>query len=443
MREVQVGAIALAIFLAVVVASHDSVRSMILGMATGSVNVTIVPLLDVIMTLSLSNQTIVLGDTENFTVSVSNPGSAVSAPTQVKVTIYTFNGTDLHQEAVYSDSLIDYYPGILNKKFSAKYVPTAGGIYFVKANMSFADVEVFVWDVFVVYTTSSGGGSGSGTGTSNGTSGSSGGGGGSGPSASEPEPTVIVQIPSMDLDYPKAVKVEQGDSTVFAIDVGNSGTAYLHRLRVFVSSTSLLEYDVNPKQVSVLGPAYDYLQQHNTTFLISVSAAEDTPPGSYLMDFRVVSDQIDSVGKVTVTVLPGGALSVDDIRQRILSYGVIISDIERQMLAANRRGIDVSQVNGSLRGAISDLDEARALFERGEYGGARDGLDKVKKNLERATLQLATAEFFVYEPVDVPWLYIAAAALIAAGVGLRKYLQMRAKRRPRLIRDTPLEKAEE
>jgi len=424
MHEAKAGVIALAVFLALVFATSDSAGFMASGLAQeSSVNDTADPVVNMTLGLILSNQTIVIGDTENMTVSVHNAGNTMSSPTQAKIIVYLFNGTDLLQEALYTDNIIDYYPN-LSRNYSVNFVPEDTGIYFVKSNISFDSVEFLVWNAFIVSELPST--------TSDADS-----------DPSLPAPTVIIQVPRMDLQYPRDVRVEQGDSAVFAVDVGNSGTAYLHSLKVFISSSNLLEFDVNPKQVKLISPSHDYLQSSNTSFLVSVGVPEDTPPGNYPLDFRIVSDQIDSVGKVTVTVLPGGAFSIDDIEQRMLNYGVIISDVEHRMLAAGRRGIEVSQPNGSLNGAISGLEAVRILFGQGKYGEARDGLDTVKRNLERATLQLATAEFFAPEPVSIPWAYVGTAALIASGVGLFQYMKWKSRRRPRLIRDTPQEKREE
>jgi len=437
MREVKVALLSFLFFLSFAAVTQEHVRSVILGMASGELNVTIAPVNIIILSIDLSNQTLVLGDTENITVHISNPGSLVAPPTQIKLIVYLFNGTDLLQRAFYSDSLTDYYPGI-RKKFSATFVPAEGGIYFTKANITYGPTTFETWNAFVVFTQSnetSGTPSTTGSGSVTG-----GGGGGGGVVANRTVRETIVQVPAMNISYPKELKVEQGDSALLAINVANSGTAYLHNLRAFLSASYLFEFEVNPKLVSKISPTYDYLGSPNTTFLVSVKVPDDVPPGNYPLSFRILSDQISSAGELTVQVLPRGALSIDDIRQRILSYGVIILDIEQQMLSARERGVEVGQANESLMGAKLDLEEAKRLFNEGKFGEARDGLDRVKRSLERATLQLASADFFVYRPAVVPYMYILLASAVAAGVAYYVYHRWKSKRRPRLIRNVEIEK---
>jgi hypothetical protein len=442
MREAKVGILSFFIFLLLAVTTQEHVRSLILGMVTGEFNVTIAPVNMIFINIFLSNQTLVLGDVENITVYTYNTGSVVADPTQTKLTVYLFNGTELLQRAFYSDSITNYYPGI-KKQFSTTFVPTEGGIYFVKSNISYGLSVFETWNAFVVFTvsneTSSGitapSGAGSGTG--------GGGGGGGGVGANRTVNEIIVQVPKMNISYPKIVRVGQGDSTIFAINVMNTGTAYLHNLRAFLSASYLFEFEVNPKQVNKIGPVYDYLSSQNTTFLVSVKAPDDVPPGKYPFTFRIISDQLSSSGELVIEVLPRGALNIDDIRQRLLSYSIIILDIEHQMLSAQERGVDVSQANESLSGAKTELEEARKLLNEGRFEEARYGLDKVKKNLERATLQLASADFFVYKPASIPYLYIAAASVAVAGTAYYIYYRWKSKRRPRLIRGIEVEKSED
>lgn len=440
MREVKVGLLSFLFFISFAAATQEHVRSLVLGMATGELNVTVASVNMIGINIALLNQTFLLGGIENITVYTYNTGSVIADPTQTKLTVYLFNGTELLQRAFYSDSIINYYPGI-KRQFSATFVPTEGGIYFTKANITYGSTTFETWNAFVVFTESNETSNATSS-TGSGTGGGGGGGGGGGAGANRTVRETIVQVPQMNVSYPKTVRVEQGDSTLIAINVANSGTAYLHNLRAFLSASYLFEFEVNPKLVGKISPSYDYLGSPNTTFLVSVKAPDDVPPGEYPFAFRIISDQLSSAGELTIEVLPRGALSIDDIRQRILSYGIIILDIEQQMLSAQERGIDIAQVNESLSGAKLDLEEARRLLNEGKFGEAREGLDKVRRSLERATLQLASADFFVYRPAAIPYLYIALASAAAAGAAYYTYRRWKSKRRPRLIRGTEIEKSE-
>ena len=65
-------------------------------------------------------------------------------------------------------------------------------------------------------------------------------------------PPTVVGTPKINITYPAQVEVAQQDSILFAINVENNGDVDLNNLRMFISTSSFLEVDINPLQIGVL-----------------------------------------------------------------------------------------------------------------------------------------------------------------------------------------------
>jgi len=70
-----------------------------------------------------------------------------------------------------------------------------------------------------------------------------------------------------------------------------------------------------------------------------------------------------------------------------------------------------------------------------DFENAKKELDKVKKYLEDAILQLASAAMFVYKPpaLVIPWILLLIAAIIVLILVYLYYRRKKKAKRPRLL----------
>lgn len=429
----------IAVSLSFLMAGYQPMSSLITGLAVyDTVNVSVKPVTSLFLRVDLSSTSLNIGDVENISVIAQNIGS-VSATSQINLTVYTFNGTDLVTKALYQDSSVLFYPG-KERVYATSFVPTENAFYYVRARMAMGTTVFEAWNSFAVLATQSN--STSPPPSSGGSGGGSSGGGGGG-TVTVNVTRVVNPLVGMNLTYPSSVRMGQGDSTLFAIGVNNTGSVPLSNIKIFISAPTFIDFDVNPKIIQAVNPyGANYQGPYESQFLVSLRTSPNVTLGDYPFEFKVISNEASESGQTTISVLPPGALGSDDIRQRILSYGIIILDTEQQIASARLNGVDVTQANESLNQARVDLEKVKQLFDQHEYDKARLGLDDVKSSLERASLQLATASFFVYRPPSIPFVQIAAILAAAAAGALAYYYWKRRNRRPRMLRGLEQEKEE-
>lgn len=352
-----------------------------------------------------------LGKTQNIYAEFINTGTnPVTAKIEEKIYIYA-NGT-LKPIAYYYDISVPLNPG-MRRSYNTVFVPPSVGLYYIRARTSYDNKIIETWGVFSVYY----------------------------PPApvppilppiappAAPPAPVGIGVPQLSLEYPEKVKVSQGGSTLINITVRNVGDVTLHNLKLYISTTSLINFEINPKQIASLA------LNKSAIFLISIDVPLTTPEGLYSFDFELMSDEIKEGRKIILEVVAAPVSEEEEIRQTILNYEFLISEIEQEIISASLEGFDVTLANQSLNSAKLSLDIARDYVKLKKFEEAKRELEKVKESLEDAVFQLASITLYVYKPpAFIPWLILLLIILIIVGILAYYYYKKRRKRRPKILR---------
>ncbi|MHA1744210.1 MAG: hypothetical protein ACTSV6_08170, partial [Candidatus Heimdallarchaeota archaeon] len=157
--------------------------------------------------------------------------------------------------------------------------------------------------------------------------------------------------------------------------------------------------------------------------------------------FKVVSNEIEEVGEITLEVVSPIVVEEEDIQQKILNYEFLISQIEQEIISASNKGFDVTLANQSLNNAKSSLELAKSYLEAKKIEDAKKELANVERSLEDAALQLASATMYVYRPPAVaPFLMLSVILGIAIVFLIFYYYKKKKKKRPKLLRELETEK---
>ncbi len=349
-----------------------------------------------------------IGNSQTITSQFINT-APVDVTSKTDITVYFFDNTSLKAIANYFDNSVVLGPA-QGRTYTIVYTPNMTGLYYVKAKATYSTTKVTeTWGAFNVHL---------------------------------PAPQVIVvpppasapspplPVPRASLNYPQEVKFFQGDSTIFNITAKNTGEVTLTNLKLFVSTTSLINFSVNPK---VIGN----LPINNTAiFLVSVDVPEGTPAGTYAFDFVLSSDQVKDSRKILLKVSQAPPTSAErdtGLELKILNYKLLISEIEQEILAASLRGANVTAAAESLQKAKLGLRSARDYLDAGRPGDAEIILRAIRSNMEDAVMQLASSELTVKVPAAVPYWILPVLLVSAMAFFAYNYYKKR-RQKPRLLR---------
>jgi len=353
-----------------------------------------------------------LGEAQQIYAEFINIGTS-QVMTRIEENIYGYVNGTLKPLANYYDNIASLNPG-MRKGYSTVFVPPDVGLYYIKARASYDGKMVEVWGAFVVYypiTTTIY----------------------YVPPIAVTTTTVPVSIgfPELSIEYPERIKAAQGESTLINVTAKNVGDIILHNLKFYVSTSNLINFNINPKQVASL--AFN----QTAIFLISIDVPSTTPEGLYPFDFNLESDEIKEGGKIELEVTKVTAPDEEGIRKTILNYEFLISEIENEINSASLEGYDVSLANQSLINAKTQLGTAKEYFGLKKFNLVKIEFKKITKSLEDAVFQLASAKLYAYKPpAFLPFFMILIIVpIIAIILIFYYYKRKKEKQRPKLLRE--------
>jgi hypothetical protein len=362
------------------------------------------------------------GNPQNIYAEFEDTGTT-PVDVKISVNVYFYNVSKMNLTAAYEDSTAPLKSGE-RRGYSTVFMPPTTGLYYIEGKAVFNNKIIETWAAFVVYyNTNNYSSTGGGT----------------------VQPVNIIQIvnvvtissvsggggtPKMSVECPEKISISQGDSGLFNINVTNTGNRTLNNLGIFVSTSDSIKFDVYPKQVGNL-PV-----NKSTTFLFSLEIPTTTPTGIYAFDFTVTSNEVSS-GKSVFIEVTGKSTDEDYVKQKLLDYQLLISDVERQIVSAKLSGYDVGIANQSLNSAKISYGRAKEYSDSNKFGDARKELDNVKQDLENAMLQLASAQLYVYKTrAIINWWVIIGILILISGIVIFIFVRRKMKRRrPKLLRD--------
>lgn len=235
--------------------------------------------------------------------------------------------------------------------------------------------------------------------------------------------------PELELEYSPSVKFYLGEKKLISVSVKNIGNAPAHNLKLYISTSSLINTSVFPKQVSILPP------NQSVVFVISIEIPSGIEEGFYLLEFETMNDEgIKKRGEISIQVLPIPPSEEEEIYEKILNYEFLISEIQKEIDYAFLEGYDVKIANETLRIARESLENAKSYFKLKRFEETKKELKKVEKFIEEAALQLASSTLYVYKPPAILWwLILLMIFSIAFVVLIFLYLRKRTKKRPKLL----------
>jgi hypothetical protein len=353
-----------------------------------------------------------IGNQQNIYTEFINTGtSQVTEKIEVKVYGYV-NGT-LKPLAYYFDATVPVAVG-MRRGFKTVFVPPEKGLYYIQAKASYDTKVVEVWGAFSVYyppvqvipvyvPVQA-------------------------PPAVAPSPT-IVGAPELTLEYPELVKFYVGEKKLLNINIKNVGTASAHNLKLYISTSSLIDISIYPKQVSALNP------NESLTFVVSIGIPPTMQEGIYPLEFETMNDEgIKKTGEISLQVSLIPPPEEEEISQKILNYEFLVSEIQQQINSAFLQGYDVGLANKTLSLARISLENAKDYLKSKKIKDAKMELENVESKIQDAALQLASAMLYLYKPPAILWWLILLIILLMALVLLAYwYWRKRMKRRPKLL----------
>jgi len=350
-----------------------------------------------------------IGETQQITTEFINIGTKpVTEKIEIRVSGYV-NGT-LRPLAYYYDVQVPLNPG-MRRSYSTVFLPPNIGLYYIQARAYYDTRVVEVWGVFTVsspppeiipiYP----------------------------PAAPEAPPSApVLGIPDLSLEYPSQAKFYKGEKRLLNITVKNVGTAVLHNLKLYISISSLINVEIHPKQVSVLG-----LNQ-SVIFVVSVEVPENVETGIYPIEFEVWNDEgMKKRGEIAIEVVAVAPPEEEEIHSKILNYQFLIFEIQKEINSAFSEGYDVTLANQTLNYARLSLEKAKDYLRLKRIVEAKKELGLVEKYIESAALQLASTTLYLYKPpAFLWWLILLMIILIVIAFLVYWYLKRR-KKKPKLL----------
>lgn len=411
---------AVLIALIVLTVGYDFFYSKILGFASLLVTIEEETMGRVYIEL---NESIWIGGRESVFVEFTNIGST-NMTSRIEVTIYWYDDGYLNKTAEYNDVSVFLHPGD-RKSYRVNFIPPYVGRYYVKVRVPMNYRVMEAWDRFWVY--------GPGTGTTTTVT---------APPAAPSAPAAgggvspIYRNPQLRLEYPNRVELYKGETKMINITARNVGDAHLNDLKLSISTSSRLEYSFSPKMIDILW------MNNETLFLVTIHAPIDIEEGVYPFDFELLSDEVKSEGEIEVEVLsePSEEELIKDLWDQILSYELIITEIQRDITSAHLDGFNVALPNQTLNSGRANLEIAKAEYKAENWDGVKDALRKTRENLEDALFQLSEATYYGYFPPAIaPFLILLIIIIVVIIIFIIFFYRRRKKKkdeRPKLLRES-------
>ena len=351
-----------------------------------------------------------IGNQQNIYTEFINTGTnPITEKIEVKVYGYV-NGT-LKPLAYYYDISVPLAVG-MRRGFKSVFVPPNTGLYYIQAKSSYDTKVVEVWGAFSVYY--------------------------------PPAPVIPIYVPApapppaappiagapeLVLEYPELVKFYVGEKKLINVSVKNVGTGAAHNLKLYISTSSLINISIYPKQFSALNP------NETLIFVISIEIPTTMQEGIYPLEFEVMNDEgIKKTGEISLQVSLIPPPEEEEISQKILNYEFLISQIQQQINLAFLQGYDVSLANKSLSLAKTSLENAKDYLKLKKIKDARKELENVERKIQDAALQLASTTLYIYKPPAILW-WLILLIIIAIVLAILFYWYLKRKRRrPKLLR---------
>jgi hypothetical protein len=360
--------------------------------------------------LLLSYQpSIEIGNQQNIYTEFINTGTS-QVTEKIEVRVYGYVNGTLKPLAYYYDISVPLEPG-MRRGFKSVFVPPDTGLYYIQAKSSYDTKVVEVWGAFSVYY----------------------------PQAqvipvyvpappAAAPPAAVVGAPELALEYPDFVKFYVGEKKLINISVKNVGTAAAHNLKLYISTSSLIDISIYPKQLSALNP------NETLIFVISIGIPSTMQEGIYPLEFEVMNDEgIKKSGEIYLQVTSVPPPEEEEISQKILNYEFLISEIQQQINSAFLQGYDVSLANKTLSLAKTSLGNAKDYLKSNKIKDAKKELVEVENKIQEAALQLASATLYLYKPPAILWWLILLIILAIALAILAYWYWKRRNRRPKLL----------
>ena len=346
-----------------------------------------------------------VSDTQTIFTEFVNSGSE-NYTLKIEYFIYLYRDDGMDEVAYYYDSAGSFGPG-MRRLFETKYIPLEMGFYYIKVRVSMGEKKMESWGSFYAnfpwYNP---------------------------PIPAEYQPIMIYPTVErlLSLDYPESVDLYPGRSIMTNLRVKNIGNATIHEVKLHISATNMLDIEINPKDSYYLDPG------ETLTFLIDISAPNDIPVAEYPIDFELVTRELRERGTITVNVIPYEINLEEEVRKTILNYGYLITDLEREILEAQAKGINVTSIRSELNEAKAKLEEAKSYYNSGEFENAKTTLEDVKDILKDVAFKIAQASFTVFvAPAFSPfWILIVAIAIALVFLFLQK--RRKKEKKPKLLR---------
>ncbi|MEM5772809.1 MAG: NEW3 domain-containing protein [Candidatus Aenigmatarchaeota archaeon] len=352
-----------------------------------------------------------IGDKQEIYTEFINTGTK-GLTVKIEITIYGYLNNTLKPLAYYYDTTVPVGLG-MRRGFRVSFVPPNTGLYYIKAKASYDTRILETWGAFsVVY----------------------------------PQPEIIpifepitgppaipsaptVGLPELSLEYPDSVVSYPGEKRLINISVKNIGNAPAQTLQIYISTSSLIDVSVSPKQIPILKP------NESTIFVISIEIPKTIETGNYPLEFEVITlEGVKKRGEISIKVSSIVLPEEEDISIKILSYELMILEIQQKINSAFLEGYDVRIANETLNMARFSLENAKDYFKSGRMQDAKKELTKVENYIQEALLQLSSATLYVYRPFAFLWWIIILIILLIALIFLIIwYLKRRAERRPKLL----------
>ena len=325
-----------------------------------------------------------VSENQDIFIEFQNTGST-NYTVKIEEFIYLYDVT-MDQVAYYYDSSVMLYPG-MRRSFSTKFIPMQMGYYYIKVRVTMGTKRTEAWGSFYAaypgYTPII---------------------------PAENSPIFITPPPSepvLDLKYQKNVSVLPGRTNLTKIIVKNIGNATIHEMRLYLSVPNALEVDLSPSDYSYLEPG------ETVVYLLDILAKNGIALGEYPIDFTVVSREAKQSGTIKVNVSNYQLPLDEEAKDSILNYELLIADMEREIVDAKSQGVNTTLAEEGLADAKSMLQQARDLYDAGDYGGVSGKLGELKEKIKDVAFKLAQAHFVVFvAPAFSPlWLLIPIVAI--------------------------------
>ena len=242
--------------------------------------------------------------------------------------------------------------------------------------------------------------------------------------------TSTIGIPKIEIEYPEEIEIYPGESKFVNIIVNNTGEVSFTRLRLYLSTTRLINTTINPKVV------FDLPVGESVIFLVTLDAPSTIPPGEYPFDFELISKEIKAEKSSLIKVLSEEISLKDLVYRTILNYKLLITQIDNEIISMHMKRYDVRLANQSITYAKANLTYAEELYDLEGYEDAWNTLKDVKKNIEDAVFHLGHATLQIRAEPTIFLIIILILPILVTIIFVTYYmLKKKETERPRLLRN--------